>query len=152
VTAAPRIRPATEADGLAASAIFDAARTESLGFLPVLHTRDEDDAFFTTVMAGPDAWVAVDDDDRPTGFIAWTDGFVDHLYVHPDAQGTGIGTALLQLMQETHPEGLRLYVFQRNDRARRFYERRGFHAEAFGNDNEEHTPDILEHWPGRPDL
>lgn len=43
------------------------------------------------------------------------------LYVHPQAQGFGVGSALLDRTPCT-----RLWVFEANLRARRFYERRGF--------------------------
>jgi hypothetical protein len=43
---------------------------------------------------------------------------------------------------------MRLYAFQRNTRARSFYERRGFVAVAFGDGsgNEEGEPDVLYQW------
>ena len=147
VTGAPTIRTATAADGIAASAIFDASRAHNLAFLPVLHTRAEDDAFFTAAVAR-DAWVAVDADDRPLAFAVFHDGMLAHLYVHPDAQGQGLGSALLEAAKAAHPKGFSLFVFQRNERARRFYERRGFRAVRFDRDNEEDEPDILERWPG----
>ena len=144
----PTIRRATGVDGVATSAIFDAARTANLPFLPVLHSRAEDDAFFTRAMTETEGWVAVDAAGRPLGFAAWHDGMLDHLYVHPAAQGAGIGSALLARVQVAHPEGFDLFVFQRNSRARRFYERRGFHPIRFDRENEEGEPDIRERWPG----
>jgi ribosomal protein S18 acetylase RimI-like enzyme len=46
------------------------------------------------------------------------------------------------------PAGMRLYAFQRNTRARGFYERRGFVAVEFGDGsgNEEGEPDVLYQW------
>jgi hypothetical protein len=43
---------------------------------------------------------------------------------------------------------MRLYAFQRNTRARGFYERRGFVAVEFGDGsgNEEGEPDVLYQW------
>ncbi|MDP9464580.1 MAG: GNAT family N-acetyltransferase, partial [Actinomycetota bacterium] len=42
------------------------------------------------------------------------------------------------------PEGLQLWTFESNDRARRFYERHGFTAVEFtdGAGNEERWPDV----------
>jgi hypothetical protein len=54
----------------------------------------------------------------------------------------------LALAKDANPDGLSLSVFQRNDRGRRFYERRGFRAVRFDVENEEHEPDILERWEG----
>jgi GNAT superfamily N-acetyltransferase len=50
---------------------------------------------------------------------------VDHLYIRPECHGQGLGTALLgKAMAEHSP--LRLWAFQRNTRALRFYAARGF--------------------------
>jgi ribosomal-protein-alanine N-acetyltransferase len=60
----------------------------------------------------------------------------------------GIGSLLLEKAKTLRPAGLRLYAFQRNQRARAFYEARGFAALAFtdGPDNEEREPDVLYQW------
>ena len=49
------------------------------------------------------------------------------------------------------PEGLTLWIFHDNVRARRFYEARGFIASEFtdGSRNEERTPDVLYKWRPR---
>ena len=73
------------------------------------------------------------------------------LYVHPDWLGRGVGSRLVELAKQQKPGGLRLYTFQVNDRARRFYERHGFVAEWFGDGsaNEERQPDVRYVWhPG----
>ena len=59
-------------------------------------------------------------------FMVLTGRDLDHLYVHVDHQGSGIGTALLNRAKRESPEGLELFTFQRNHGARRFYKRRGF--------------------------
>ena len=57
---------------------------------------------------------------------------VDQLCVHVPWQRTGIGTRLLEHARALHPSGLRLFTFQRNAKARAFYEKHGFRAVAFG--------------------
>ena len=47
--------------------------------------------------------------------------------------GAGSGGRLVELAKERRPDGLELYTFQVNERARRFYERNGFVAEWFGD-------------------
>ena len=99
------------------------------------------------------AWVAVDDD-RPVALMVLRPGRggavgeLDQLYVHPGRLGEGIGRELLELAKRESPGGLELYTFQVNARARRFYERNGFVAEAFGDGshNEEHQPDVRYAW------
>jgi GNAT superfamily N-acetyltransferase len=74
--------------------------------------------------------------------------WVDHLYVDPKAQGRGQGTALLELAKSLSSGQLRLHAFQRNTRARTFYEHRGFRAVEFGDGtaNEEDEPDVTYLW------
>ncbi len=64
-------------------------------------------------------------DGRVVGFVALAGSVLEHLYVEPEAQSRGIGGALLALAKELRPEGFELWVFQRNEQARAFYERRG---------------------------
>jgi GNAT superfamily N-acetyltransferase len=66
------------------------------------------------------------------------------------AQKLGIGTQLLELARSQLPPPIRLYTFQCNERARRFYERHGFKLMSFsdGSRNEEKCPDILYEWRG----
>jgi GNAT superfamily N-acetyltransferase len=79
-------------------------------------------------------------------------GDLDQLYVAPDRLGEGIGRALLDIAKERSPQGLRLYTFQVNHRARRFYEQNGFVAEFFGEGtgNEERQPDVRYAWEPVP--
>ena len=59
------------------------------------------------------------------GFTGLGDDSVRNLWVLPEEQDRGVGTALLKLAKERRPGGLQLWVFQRNVGARRFYERHG---------------------------
>ena len=89
-------------------------------------------------------------DGRPVGFSAVDDGWLQHLYVAPSAQGAGVGRALLADAQAAWPGGLRLHVFSRNVRARRFYEAAGFVlvGQSDGAGNEEREPDCTYAWAG----
>lgn len=77
---------------------------------------------------------------------------IEHLYVRPDVQGSGMGTALIAAAKHRRPAGLRLWVFQRNHAARAFYARRGLTEVALtdGAGNVEREPDVLLTWTGRP--
>jgi GNAT superfamily N-acetyltransferase len=67
------------------------------------------------------------------------------LYLHPSVVNQGLGAALLQTALHELPPPIRLYTFQANVAACRFYERHGFQAIAFGDGsgNEEQVPDVL---------
>ena len=60
----------------------------------------------------------------------------------------GAGTQLIDAAKTTGVGVLELWCFQANERARRFYEARGFRAIRFtdGADNEERMPDIRYRW------
>jgi GNAT superfamily N-acetyltransferase len=119
----------------------------TLTFLPTLHTPEEDRAYFGGIVAEREVWVW-EEDGSILGFAALEDDELTHLYVEPDAHGRGIGGALMERVKERRPAGFQLWVFQQNDNARRFYERRGFVLvrETDGSDNEERTPDALYAW------
>ena len=76
------------------------------------------------------------------------DDWLTHLYVHPDEIGTGVGHALFEHVTTLRPDGFQFWVFQQNERARRFYEAHGAVAVEFtdGEDNEEQTPDVRYEW------
>jgi GNAT superfamily N-acetyltransferase len=82
-----------------------------------------------------------------TGIIAFRDDWIDQLYVLPEAQGRGTGSALVQVAQRAF-DRLQLWTFQRNEKARRFYEAKGFALveETDGADNEEKEPDARYLW------
>lgn len=90
------------------------------------------------------------------GFLAIrrsrTEGWevLEKLYVDPDAQSRGVGTLLLDQAKALRPDGLYLWVFQKNEGARRFYERHGFRLVKLtdGAANMEGEPDALYRWNG----
>jgi GNAT superfamily N-acetyltransferase len=127
--------------------VFLASR-EGLTFLPRLHTDTETRHWIRTEMVPQhEVWVA-DEEGEVVGFAALSDDLLGHLYVRPEAQGRGVGTALLGLVKAERPAGFRFWVFQRNDGARRFYERHGCAVVQLtdGRDNEEREPDALYVW------
>jgi GNAT superfamily N-acetyltransferase len=87
------------------------------------------------------------DGDELSGIIAFSDGWIEQLYVLPSAHGRGIGTELLDVAKDAH-ERLELWTFQRNAPARRFYEARAFVLveETDGTRNEEKEPDARYVW------
>jgi len=124
----------------------------SLGFLPELHTAEEDLRFFAErFLPANDVWVA-DAEGRVAGYVGFDPDWINHLYVHPDFQGQGLGPQLLALaVADGRPR--RLWTFQQNARARRFYEARGFVLVELtdGSGNEEKAPDALYEWrPNQP--
>jgi ribosomal protein S18 acetylase RimI-like enzyme len=83
------------------------------------------------------AMLAVSEDDS----AAW----VDQLYVLPGFDNQGLGSRLLRFAHESLKRPVRLFTFQQNTGARRFYERHGYKVVALsdGQSNEEKCPDVL---------
>lgn len=129
------------------AAVHRASFDERLPWLAGLHTPEEDRAYFRNVVFEEcEVWGTLEGS-MLTGFIAFRAGWIDQLYVLPAHQGRGLGRALLTVAQECFPE-LSLWTFQRNESARRFYERQGFVAAEWtdGARNEEREPDIRYIW------
>lgn len=64
-------------------------------------------------------------DGQLCGFFCLAEGELDSLFVFPEFQGRGIGTAVLRHCQAVSP-ALRLFVFKENIRALALYRRMGF--------------------------
>ncbi len=115
----------------------------TLDFLPQLHTHEENLAFFGRALADGDAFLFGSD-----GFAILAGDELSHLYVRPEAFGRGVGRALFEHVISKRPGGFEFWVFQQNERARRFYEAHGAEAVEFtdGSGNEEQTPDVRYAW------
>ncbi len=134
-------------DGQPVREVFLAARSQ-MTYLPRIRTDEKSgESFVRVVVEQQETWVA-DVQGVIAGFGALTDSMLEHLYVHPDHQGRGIGTLLLDQGKRRRPEGFRLWLFQQNEGARRFYERHGFRLVELtdGSANQEGVPDALYEW------
>lgn len=69
---------------------------------------------------------------RLVGFVAASRESIAQLYVRVGCQHRGIGTLLLDWAKVQSGGTLWLFTFQRNLRARSFYEKHGFVAAAYG--------------------
>ncbi len=136
-------------DARAIAEVWQESRVVSLPFLPVLHTLEEIEEFWRErELQRSVVWVAKAQG-RVVGLMAREDEWIHHLYIHPELQSAGVGSALLAKAMEEHPDGLRLYTFQENLRARAFYEMRGFTNLEFNEaGGEEQLPDVLMLWTG----
>jgi GNAT superfamily N-acetyltransferase len=138
------IRRATSDDADAVGGVFVRAR-DGMTYLPRI-PDDDRPRLGGWIVERHEVWVA--DESGVAGFAGLTQGWLDHLYVDPDRQGRGLGTALVAHAKTLQPAGLQLWVFQKNEGARRFYERHGFRLVELtdGADNQEHEPDARYEW------
>ncbi len=143
-----RLRPATPDDASALARILGDWVRET-GWLPVLHTREEDLGFLTHLIATTDVIVA--EDGPMLGFLALDGKDVRALYLAPDARGRGVGRALLGRAKAGR-DRLSLWAFEANPRAVAFYQREGFRVveRTDGSGNEEGLPDLRMVWETAP--
>ena len=146
------IRAAEISDAQAICEVYLASRKRFLPYALPAHTDEEVCQYISQVLIP--RWgtyvaiikgaivgmMALSKDDR----YSW----IDQLYLHPDWVGGGIGTKFLERAKTELGPPIRLYTFQANLAARRFYKRHGFRAIAFtdGEGNEEKCPDVLYEW------
>ena len=81
------------------------------------------------------------------GFLALEKHIIQALYIKKDFQGFGFGQAAIKFAQKQFKE-LRLWVFQSNIGAQKFYQRLGFQIveKSDGEDNDYRLPDIFYCW------
>jgi GNAT superfamily N-acetyltransferase len=134
-------------DAPAIARILRVAMKTQMPYLPDLHTPEEDLAFIRDVVFPKCRVLAANVDGEIVGLCAYREGWIDHLYILPEYQGQGIGSALLARAKDEFPR-FELWAFQRNIRARRFYENRGFILAELtdGQGNQEKEPDVRYVW------
>ena len=147
------LRKATAADASDVASIHLGARRRYQAYAPMAHSEAEVRAWVRDrVIPSNQTWV-LDLDGEIVAYLTWEirpdGGWIDQLHTHPDATGRGYGGTLLALAKRELPSPIRLYTFQQNFGARRFYERAGFVVEQLsdGQNNEEQCPDVLYRWP-----
>lgn len=142
------VRRATTADANNVATVYIASQRAAAAYMPTIHTDAEIRAWVVDYMVpNRETWVA-ETAGRIVAMIVLDGDMVDQLYVSPADQRGGVGGRLLAHAKQLRPVRLRLYTFQSNAPARRFYEARGFVAKEFndGSRNEEREPDVLYEW------
>ena len=118
----PIIRPFINDDAAQCAEIFDLAGRAAFFWAkwPTIDTQS-----FYRATAEESLFVG-EFDNQVKGFIALylPDKFIHHLYVHPDAQRSGLGSALLDHAQVIMGPGAHLKCQIRNEHARAFYRAR----------------------------
>ncbi len=114
---------------------------------PTIHTDDQVRRWFKeVVLPTRDVWVA-DRQGVAIALMVLNHEWIDQLYVDPSSTRGGIGSRLLDQAKRQRPHGLKLWTFQSNLDAQRFYEEHGFVATAVtAGVNEEQAPDVCYVW------
>jgi len=140
------IRDAVPDDAVTLAWIHTHSRAAAMPWLAVMHSEREVEQWMAdVVLARHRVRVAVRQG-VVVGFTAFTDGWLEQLYIHPDFRRQGVGSSLFaDACDSAGGAAFQLWVFQRNMRARRFYERHGCRLIKLtdGQGNEEREPDAL---------
>jgi ribosomal protein S18 acetylase RimI-like enzyme len=143
------IMEAARDDAPAIADIHLIARSQSVARV---HTDAETRDWFAGIVGDrPSAWWVARQGGRVVGYMLIDGEYLDHLYVRPEAQGCGVGSALLRKARSLSPRRVALVTFQRNANARAFYEKHGFRPFRFTDgENEEGEPDVHYVWEASP--
>lgn len=141
-TAARRIVPVTEENLDAAAEIHAASWRASHAAVcapdfVAAHSAERQRAFLARKLEGGSR-IFLLTDGGPAGLISVTGSLIEDLYVHPEKQGRGYGSALLRYAIRECAGTPTLWLLETNDRARDFYEGRGFRPT--GNIDRSHGP------------
>ena len=143
------LRAAGAADAEAVATMLIRTRAEFMPYAPAAHSEAEIRDWVRRELIPSGGVVVAVHEHAPIGVMATshTDGcsWVRQMAVAPEQVGRGVGGKLLAHALEALAPPVRLYTFQANTGARRFYERHGFVAIELtdGQGNEERCPDVL---------
>lgn len=71
-------------------------------------------------------WLALNEDEVPTGFVGLDGTKIEMLFVDPQYHGRGIGSQLIKHAEKVKGSNLQVDVNEQNDGAHVFYKRYGF--------------------------
>jgi len=145
------LRRGTDRDAGAIADLHLRARKAAIPAVPAPVHADEEIRVWIAqhVVPRTELWIAESDGGALAGMLVLDDEWVDQLYVEPRLTGRGIGGVLIGLAKRQRPGGLRLWTFESNVGAQRFYEKHHFRAiDRTAGDNEEGAADILYVWEG----
>jgi ribosomal protein S18 acetylase RimI-like enzyme len=143
------LRSALPGDTERIARILIEVRSAFMPYAPLAHAPHEVRDWVRAFLVPSGGSVVAELDDTVVGVMATEReelcSWITQMAVDPGHVGVGIGSALLEHAFRMLPSPIRLYTFQANHGARRFYERHGFRAMQLsdGSANEERCPDVL---------
>jgi ribosomal protein S18 acetylase RimI-like enzyme len=140
------LRRADHHDADAITDVWLKSRRAAVAHIPTLvHSDSEVHAWVSQhVLVQGECWVARTQSGEIIAMLALDGTWIEQLYVSPDHQRSGVGSALVGLAKRRMPGRVQLWTFQTNVPAQRFYERHGFVCaeRTNGSGNEERLPDM----------
>jgi putative acetyltransferase len=140
------VRRATPADLGACAAIVN-ADIDQRDFMPRTQSAAAISAMFVPSLLEDRVMLVAERAGRVVGYLSsMRAGDVRGFYVLAQAQGAGVGQALMDRAKAEFPDGLRLTVYVSDQRARAFYERQGFGETGGVSIDEEGMPIMHLSW------
>jgi GNAT superfamily N-acetyltransferase len=145
----PSLRQATAADAPRVASLLIDTRAAFMSYAPSTRSDDEVRTWVASQLVPSGGVVVAEIQGSIVAAIhtEWKDAtlWITQMAVDPPLVGKGIGSSLLTHVMRTMALPIRLYTFQANAGARRFYNRHGFVELEFrdGRTNEERCPDVL---------
>jgi GNAT superfamily N-acetyltransferase len=143
------LRPATAGDVSQVASLLIDTRSAFMPYAPSAHPDGELREWVASCLV-PSGGVTVAELEGQVVAVMATErsavfSWITQMAVAPALVGRGIGSLLLAQAMRTLAPPIRLYTFQANSGARRFYERHGFQPIELtdGQANEERCPDVL---------
>jgi ribosomal protein S18 acetylase RimI-like enzyme len=150
------LKSATASDsGRIAQLLID-ARAAFIPYAPSAHTDEEVRSWVAASLVPSGDVILASANGATVGVMATKQecdcSWITQMVVDPAHVGHRIGSSLLAHALRVLQPPIRLYTFQANTGARRFYERYGFRAIRFtdGRANEENCPDVLYEFAATP--
>lgn len=143
------VRPAVAEDAKRIAQILIDVRSAFMPYAPLAHSPDEVRAWVAEFLVPSGGTVVAESNGAIVGAMAiereGSCSWITQMAVDPLHVGSGIGSLLLRRAFDICPLPIRLYTFQANAGARKFYERHGFRVVRLsdGATNEERCPDVL---------
>ena len=143
------LRPAKSADAPRIATVLIETRRAFMPYAPSAHPEPELREWVASVLLPSGGVTVAEAHGGVVGVMATEHAepvsWINQMAVDPAMVNQGIGTLLLAHAMRTLALPIRLYTFQANAGARRFYERNGFVPIEFtdGQANEERCPDVL---------
>lgn len=113
------IRAAQPCDDEAIQKVWLLASLQAHDFIPAAFWWQQQEALRARYLPGAEIWV-YEREQEVQGFVALAGDYLAALFVRPDCQQQGIGTALLNLAKRQRPQ-LSVKVYCENDIAMNFY-------------------------------
>ena len=146
------LRRATQEDAPRVASLLIDTRAAFMPYAPSAHSDEDVRGWVASCLIPTGDVTVVEADGRVVGAMATEvkdqASWITQMAVDPALVSNGLGSLLLAHALRTLASPIRLYTFQANVGAQRFYERHAFVAIEFtdGQANEERCPDVLYEW------